>query len=150
VRHIPGTQPSDQQGEKYEKSALSAEASARITRKLRVAMETDHLHRDPNLSLWVLARHIGASPNYISQTLNEVIGESFFDFVNRYRIEEAKTLLSSSNDTVLAITYDVGFNARSSFYNAFKRVTGETPSHYRKKMSQRDGMDDNKGGLHDT
>lgn len=147
---IPGTQPSDQQGEKYEKSALSAEASARITRKLRVAMETDHLHRDPNLSLWVLARHIGASPNYISQTLNEVIGESFFDFVNRYRIEEAKTLLSSSNDTVLAITYDVGFNARSSFYNAFKRVTGETPSHYRKKMSQRDGMDDNKDGLHDT
>ncbi len=134
--------PSEQPGEKYEKSALSAEASARITRKLRAAMETDHLHRDPNLSLWTLARHIGASPNYISQTLNEGMGESFFDFVNRYRIAEAMTLLSTTDDTVLTITYDVGFNARSSFYNAFKRVTGQTPTSYRKKLSQRARMDD--------
>ena len=144
MSETPSAGPS---GDKYEKSALSTEASSRIARKLRSAMEIDHLHRDPNLSLWVLARHIGASPNYISQTLNEVIGESFFDFVNGYRIAEAKTRLSTSEDTVLTITYDVGFNARSSFYNAFKRVTGQTPTHYRKTLSQRDGMDDVHGGL---
>ncbi|MEP1536442.1 MAG: AraC family transcriptional regulator [Paracoccaceae bacterium] len=135
----------DQPAEKYEKSALSSEASTRIAKKLRAAMEQDNLHRDPNLSLWALARHIGASPNYISQTLNEVIGESFFDFVNRYRIVEAEKLLSTTDATVLTITYDVGFNARSSFYNAFKRVTGQTPTDYRKKMSLRDGMDDMTG-----
>lgn len=148
----PETQPpeppedplSEHLGGKYEKSALNAEAASRITRKLRAAMETDHLHRDPNLSLWILARHIGASPNYISQTLNEVIGENFFDFVNGYRIAEAKKLLSATNDTILTITYDVGFNARSSFYNAFKRVTGQTPTTYRKTMSHPVGMDDNK------
>ncbi len=127
---------------KYGKSALSAEASTRLARKLRAAMEIDHLHRDPNLSLWALARHIGASPNYISQTLNEVIGESFFDFVNGYRVAEAMKLLSTSDETVLAIAYEVGFNARSSFYNAFKRVTGQTPTSYRKTMSPREGMDD--------
>lgn len=132
----------EQQSEKYEKSALTPEASARISRKLRAAMEADHLHRDPNVSLWVLASHIGASPNYISQTLNEVIGESFFDFVNGYRVADAMTLLTTTDDTVLAITYDVGFNARSSFYNAFKRVTGQTPTNYRKTLSVRDGMDD--------
>lgn len=141
------TQASEQRGEKYEKSALSSEASARIARKLRAAMEQDKLHRDPNLSLWALARHIGASPNYISQTLNEVIGESFFDFVNGHRVAEAMTRLSDSNDTVLTITYDVGFNARSSFYNAFKRVTGQTPTHYRKSLSRPDGTDDHKHGL---
>ena len=127
---------------KYEKSALSIEASERLSRKLRNAMEVDHLHRDANLSLWTLAKHTGASSNYISQTLNEVIGESFFDFVNSYRIKEAKILLRTTDESVLNITYDVGFNARSSFYNAFKRLTGETPSSYRKNMSQRDGMDD--------
>ncbi|NSX55401.1 helix-turn-helix domain-containing protein [Parasulfitobacter algicola] len=127
---------------KYGKSALSAEASARLARKVQAAMEVDHLHRDPNLSLWALARHIGASPNYISQTLNDVIGESFFDFVNRHRVIEAMKLLSTTDDTVLAITYDVGFNARSSFYNAFKRVTGQTPTGYRKSLSVREGMDD--------
>jgi len=139
---VVGEPPLDQPNEKYKNSALSTEASNRITRKLRNAMESDRLYRDANLSLWALARHIGASPNYISQTLNEVIGESFFDFVNGYRIAEAMTLLSTTNDTVLNITYDVGFNARSSFYNAFKRVTGETPTSYRRTQSQCAGMDD--------
>ncbi len=127
---------------KYEKSALSAEASHRLGRKLRASMEVDHLHRDPNLSLWALARHIGASPNYVSQTLNEEIGESFFDFVNGYRIAEAKNLLTTTDQSILTITYDVGFNARSSFYNAFKRITGQTPSYFRKNMSRPAGLDD--------
>jgi AraC-like DNA-binding protein len=105
-------------------------------------MEVDHLHRDANLSLWALAKHTGASSNYISQTLNEVMGESFFDFVNSYRIAEAKTLLATTNESVLNITYDVGFNARSSFYNAFKRHTGQTPTSYRKNLSKPAGMDD--------
>ena len=113
-------------------------------------MDVDHLHRDPNLSLWALARHIGASPNYISQTLNDVIGESFFDFVNRHRVRDAMKLLSTTDDTVLAITYDVGFNARSSFYNAFKRVTGQTPTGYRKSLSVREGMDDAGQELRET
>ena len=147
---INSSQSKKQSSDKYEKSALSPEASKRIARKLRAAMEQDHLHRDPNLSLWALARHIGASPNYISQTLNEVVGESFFDFVNGYRIAEAKRLLSTTEGTVLTITYDVGFNARSSFYNAFKRVTGQTPTSYRKTMSHRDGIDDMTGDLRET
>lgn len=133
----------EQENLKYEKSALTADASARIERKLRAAMNSDHLHHNPNLSLWDLARHVGASPNYISQTLNEVIGENFFDFVNGYRIADAMHRLTSSDETVLMITYDVGFNARSSFYTAFKKVTGQTPSAYRKKMSECAELDDN-------
>lgn len=132
----------DEPGDKYEKSALSSEASSRLARKLRAAMERDHLHRDPNISLWSLARHIGASPNYISQTLNEVIGESFFEFVNGYRVADAMERLATTQDTVLAVAYDVGFNTRSSFYNAFKRVTGETPTNYRKTLSVPVGTDD--------
>ncbi|WP_341367322.1 AraC family transcriptional regulator [Yoonia sp. BS5-3] len=146
----PSETPAKDDTEKYQKSALNAEAAARIARKLRAAMEIDHLYRDPNLSLWALASHVGATPNYISQTLNEVIGESFFDFVNRHRIAEAMELLTQSDETVLNITYDVGFNARSSFYTAFKKVTGQTPSSYRKSMSVREGSDDATGQLHET
>lgn len=136
--------------QKYEKSALSAEAAERLSRKLRGAMEVNQLHRDANLSLWALAKHIGASSNYVSQTLNEVIGESSLDFVNGYRIAEAKALLATTDGSVLNISYDVGFNARSSFYKAFKRHTGQTPTSYRKYMSQRDGMDDANGQLCET
>lgn len=134
----------DHSSEKYQKSALRREDSQRLRRKLRAAMEVDQLHRNSNLSLWVLAHHIGASPNYISQTLNEEIGESFFDFVNGYRVADAMNMLRETEKSVLTITYDVGFNARSSFYNAFKRSTGQTPTSYRKTVSQRDGLDDAK------
>lgn len=120
---------------KYERSALTDAMSARIERKLRQAMSDDSLHRDPNLSLWSLARHIGASPNYISQTLNEVIGLSFFDFVNSYRIADAREMLVQSDETVLKITYAVGFNSRSSFYTAFRKETGQTPTQYRTSLS---------------
>lgn len=120
---------------KYEKSALTSDVSQRIERKLRQAMTRDALHHDPNLSLWTLANHIGASPNYVSQTLNDDIGESFFDFVNGYRIADAQMRLRDSDETVLAIAYEVGFNSRSSFYTAFGKVTGQTPTAYRQSVS---------------
>jgi len=138
LRQRPAFTPDDppqQPATKYENSALSQDMATRLERKLRNAMVQDKLHHDPNLSLWALAKHLGASPNYVSQTLNECIGENFFDFVNRYRIEEAQKLLSGSEDTVLDVALEVGFNSRSSFYSAFKKVTGQTPSAYRQAMS---------------
>lgn len=127
-------EPSNQ---KYDKSALSATDARRIEGKLRAAMEKHGLYRDPNLSLWKLSQHTGASPNYISQTLNEIVGQNFFDFVNGYRIEEAKSKLEHSDETILNIAYDVGFNSRSSFYTAFKKAVGETPSAHRKNVRMR-------------
>lgn len=116
---------------KYTKSALEHEHAARIERKLNRSMSKELLYRDENLSLAKLAQHIGSSPNYVSQTLNEYMGTSFFDFLNLWRIKEAKALLRTKNGTILAIAYEVGFNSRSAFYTAFKKHTGMTPSDYR-------------------
>lgn len=126
---VPPTK--EQPVQKYSKSALAAEHAERIARKLHVSMSEEKLYRDPNLSLTKLAQHIGSSPNYVSQTLNEHMDGSFFDFVNQWRIEEAKTLLSHGNETILSITYEVGFNSRSAFYTAFKKHAGVTPSEFR-------------------
>lgn len=116
---------------KYEKSALTEEDTSRIAAKVQAAMEADELYLDPNLSLRILAKHVSVPPNYVSQTLNGHIGETFFDYINRWRIEYAKPLLATSDESVLNITYDSGFNSRSSFYKAFKKETGQTPSAYR-------------------
>ncbi|WP_299474291.1 AraC family transcriptional regulator [uncultured Roseibium sp.] len=136
LRQRPGLQPeSDVQPvsrQRYANSALTNEDADRIAAKLRKAMASDTLYLDPNLSLWALARHTGVSENYISQVLNEEVGQNFFDFVNGYRIEAAKTRLSESDETILAIALEAGFNSRSSFYTAFKKVTGQTPTAYRK------------------
>lgn len=117
---------------KYEKSALDKGRAARIARKINAAMEEDLLYREPNLSLWDLARHIGVTSHYVSQTLNTTLGASFFDYINRWRIQDAVKQLTSTDETILMIAYDVGFNSRSAFYKAFKRETGKTPSDLRK------------------
>ncbi|MGB0959199.1 MAG: helix-turn-helix domain-containing protein [Halocynthiibacter sp.] len=116
---------------KYERSALTPEHAKRIAKKIEAAMEHDLLHRDPNLSLWDLSNHIGVTSNYVSQTLNETLGASFFDFVNQARIKEAMRRIAASDQTVLEIAFDVGFNSRSPFYKAFKRETGMTPTRFK-------------------
>ncbi|UWR78319.1 helix-turn-helix domain-containing protein (plasmid) [Phaeobacter inhibens] len=58
---------------------------------------------------------------------HEKIGQRFFDYINHWRIQDAKNRLRSSDATILAIAYDVGFNSRSSFYTAFKRELGADP-----------------------
>ena len=119
-------------GEKYSRSALSPEQAERIATKLETAMKQDQIYLDPTISLPALARHIGAPTNHVSRTLNETIGECFFDYINKWRIYAAKPLIASGTKTILDIAMTVGFNARSSFYKAFKRETGQTPSEYRK------------------
>lgn len=122
---------------KYEKSALTEEDTDRIAKKINAAMKADRLYLDANLSLRVLARHVGVPPNYVSQTLNGHIGETFFDYINRWRIEYAAPLLANSDETVLNITYDSGFNSRSSFYKAFKKEIGQTPTTYRSSVKSK-------------
>jgi AraC-like DNA-binding protein len=125
--------PTDAQPAKYKHSALDGQMAKRIAQKIEAAMAVDLLFRDPNLSLWGLSKHIAVNSHYVSQTLNTEIGRSFFDYVNHWRIKNAKILLTTTDDTILSITYDVGFNSRSSFYKSFKRETGTTPQEIRSR-----------------
>lgn len=121
---------------KYQRSALNEQLSDNIVNKLHKAMTQDQLFLDAGLSLPKLAKHIATPPSYISQTLNETLGVNFFDYVNRYRVEAAKIQLLNSDETVLDIAMNVGFNAKSSFYTAFKKETQLTPSQYRNTRRQ--------------
>ncbi|MEM7641987.1 MAG: helix-turn-helix transcriptional regulator [Pseudomonadota bacterium] len=133
LRQKPGldpaaAEPSAAGRHKYERSALSEERAQRLARKVGAAMRNDRVYRDPNLSLWDLSTHIGVTSNHLSQTLNETLGANFFDYVNRWRIEDAAQRIRTTDETILAIAYEVGFNSKSSFYKAFKRHMGKTPS----------------------
>lgn len=120
---------------KYQRSALDTEQSKRIANKINDIMEKDKLYLDSNLTLQKLSNYVTISPNYISQTLNETLSMNFFDFINKWRIEAAKPKILLNQDTVLNVALEVGFNARSSFYKAFKQETGKTPSEFRKQYS---------------
>lgn len=128
---VAAPEPDDPKPRKYEKSALDDDRLQRIARKVEAAMAEDVLYHDPNLSLWDLAKHIGVTSHYVSQALNTHLNKSFFDLVNGWRIKDAIEQLNTTDETILAIAYDVGFNSRSAFYKAFKRETGQTPSDLR-------------------
>jgi AraC-like DNA-binding protein len=132
---LAATHEFNQKGDsRYKHSGLTEGQRRAIAKKIAIGMQQANLYRDPGLSLRSLSKHIVELPSYVSQALNQEIGESFFDYVNRWRVEEAKQRLDDSTLTVLAIAEEVGFNSRSSFYNAFKKTTGQTPSAYKKSL----------------
>ena len=121
-------------GPKYEKSALSEPRKQKMLDELQSYMQNRKPHLNPELTLAQLAEALNIQPKYLSQVINEKLGKNFFDFVNCYRIEEAKAKLVNPPDekiTVLEVLYDVGFNSKSSFNAAFKKATGMTPSQFR-------------------
>lgn len=88
--------------------------------------------RDPELSLDRLARHLGTNTAYLSRALNEGLGLSFNDAINRLRVDEVcRRLRDDRRSDLLQIAYEAGFSAKSSFNRWFKSRTGTTPSRFR-------------------
>ncbi|WP_026480719.1 AraC family transcriptional regulator [Ahrensia sp. 13_GOM-1096m] len=121
----------ERNGRRYARSALQDKDLTRIARKLDVAMQDTQLWKNPNLLLIDLANVTGVSQNNISQTLNEHLGVNFYDYVNGWRIKAACADLRSTDRSVLTISENAGFNAKSTFNAAFKKVMGQTPRQYR-------------------
>lgn len=130
-RYLEAEEKAVVEEKKYQKSALTPEQAQRIVSRMEAAMQTEGLFLDANLSLQKLAKHISVSPNHISQTLNEKLGQTFFDYVNQWRVNAAIPMVLAGEMSILDVALEVGFNAKSSFYKAFKAVTGMTPTQYR-------------------
>jgi len=113
---------------------LSAEKMQLIASKLEGAMQQDKLFLEGNLSLKKLSESICETENHISETLSQFLHVNFFQFVNRYRVEEAKKALEDRDKLVTNIALDVGFNSKSTFNTAFKKMVGHSPSAYRNSL----------------
>lgn len=103
--------------------------------QLKSYMKTKEPFLEPSLTVKSLSEQINIAHRDLSVLINQELGQHFFDFVNNYRIEKAKSLLkdpSKKKHTVLEILYEVGFNSKSSFNTAFKKHTGKTPTAFRK------------------
>ncbi len=124
-------------GEKYQKSGLSEQQLDSIWRKLQVCMDVSAPYLQAGIKLADIARMIGTRTNYLSQTINTRAGESFFDFVNRHRVEYAKSLLLAERDmTVSEVAMRAGFNSQNVFNGHFKKREGITPTQFRKNKNK--------------
>jgi AraC-like DNA-binding protein len=121
---------------KYARSGISSSDSARLLEGLRGLMESEKPHLDPEIGLSALAAEAGMQPGELSRVINEAAGMNFYDFVNAYRVEEAKRLLADQchgERSVLDIAYSAGFKSKSTFNECFRKFTGLTPKAYRQK-----------------
>ena len=138
-RPTPETAEKETEGlaRKYEKSQLTPERSERYLNRLLQLMDAEQPFTDGDLTIQKLADRLSVPPAHLSQTINERLGKTFPDFINSYRIEEAKKRLldpAKKHYTVLAIAEEVGFNSKSAFNNVFKKHVKMTPSEFRNSV----------------
>lgn len=108
-----------------------------VMEKLRAFMSDTKPYLDSELSLSSLSKQIGLNRNQLSQLINDGFGENFYDFINKYRVEEVKRLMmdpQKQNYNLLGIALEAGFKSKSTFNLIFKRFTGLTPTEYKKNI----------------
>lgn len=125
-----------QKREKYAYSTLSDDDKQAIAERILRVMETQEEIYSPDFSVERLAELVGSRYKLVSQVINETYQVNFSTFLNEYRIKEACRRMSDKTHyghlTIEAISQGVGFKARASFVNAFKKFTGLTPSQFLK------------------
>ncbi|MDJ0917215.1 MAG: helix-turn-helix domain-containing protein [Woeseiaceae bacterium] len=106
-----------------------------LVRKLEHLMDNVRVYQDPDLDVEGLADSVGISPRSLSALINGHYGINFYDFVNSYRVSEAKRLLQdpdAKNMTIQRVFETAGFSSKSTFNTFFKKITGKTPSEFRR------------------
>ncbi len=122
---------------KYARSSIKLEDAQRYKIRLMETMQEKKLYLDCDLTLGELAEAADLSYHQTSQVINEQMNQRFFSFVNNYRIQLAKELLADPKTSKMAIVdlaMEVGFKSKSSFYDAFKKVTQLTPTQFKKEL----------------
>lgn len=120
---------------KYKKSSLKPEQAEAYAESLQEFVEEKKPFLTNGLKLKDLSEQLDIPLNHLSQVINDKFGDSFYDFINKHRVLEAKQLMEKEKKaTLLEIAYSSGFNNKTSFANAFKKFAGLSPSSYRKKL----------------
>jgi AraC-like DNA-binding protein len=100
-------------------------------------MESEKPWRDSELTLADLAATMASTPHKLSEVLNSQLGQTFYDFVNGYRVREVQRRITAGDARarkMLALAMDAGFASKSTFNQAFKKHTSQTPSDFRQAV----------------
>ncbi|MEM9052591.1 MAG: AraC family transcriptional regulator [Bacteroidota bacterium] len=120
---------------KYGKNALSNEVKDSLQIRFGELFENEKLYTHPDVSLAMIATKLETNPTQVSRLVNSSFGKSFSEIVHEHRIAEFKRRLNDpkyQNYSIIGIAEDVGYNSKSTFNTAFKKITGTTPTEYLK------------------
>lgn len=99
--------------------------------RIRHAMEEEKLYREMNFNREQCAERLNMPEHILSRAINQAFDKNFNEYINSYRIEEAKGRLKSEETSVTAIAFEVGFSSIASFNRVFKAMVGKSPTEYR-------------------
>jgi YesN/AraC family two-component response regulator len=120
--------------ERYKKSNLTEESAEIYSRKIVAYMEERCAFKDEDITLQKMARDLAIPPHHLSQVLNTKLKSNFYNFINTYRVDEAKKLLLSPEYRemkILEISHMAGFKSKSVFNTVFREFTTLTPREFR-------------------
>ncbi len=118
---------------KYSSSSLKGMEEMKLYFRMKDLVEQEKLYLDPGLSLKDVADKLHTNTKYLSQVVNHHAGQNFQQFINAYRVEDAKRkILDEANDnlTLFGIALQCGFKNKSTFYKVFKESVGMTPKKF--------------------
>jgi AraC-like DNA-binding protein len=127
---------------KYSKSPLMKNEKEILLEKLKGLMNKEKYYLTPSITIQNVGEKLNEQPRYISQVINELLEQNFIDFVNSYRIEEARNMLIDpkyNKMSIQGIMFECGFNSKSAFNTAFRKQTGKTPKEFR-TIQEKNGL----------
>ncbi len=122
---------------RYQRSGLGQQEAEALKESLLQVMEADRPWKDSDLTLADLASRLDSTPHKLSEVLNSQVGQTFYDFVNGYRVRDVQRRIEAGEARrlkILALALDSGFASKSTFNEAFKRHTSRTPSDFRQAV----------------
>jgi len=137
VESTPTAAEPDTSRSRYERSGLSDAEAVQLKKTLVAMMEREQLWKESELTLPDLASRVNSTPHKLSLVLNSQIGQTFYDFVNGYRVREVQRRIKSGDARslkMLALAMDAGFASKSAFNEVFKKHTSQTPSAFRQAV----------------
>jgi AraC-like DNA-binding protein len=133
TRDAPIAEP-ESAAPRYTRSGLTDRQAERLKDALLNMMERDRPWQDSELTLSDLAGRLDTTPHKLSEVLNSQLGQTFYDFVNGYRVREVQRRIAAGEAQrvkMLTLALDAGFASKSTFNLVFKKFTSQTPSDYR-------------------
>lgn len=113
---------------------LTAEETQHLRGQIEQLMAVEKRYLEPELTLADLARSLQTNASVLSAAINKAFGKNFNDFVNEYRVADVQRLLQDpavAHLSLLGMAMECGFNSKSTFNRAFRKVTGKAPSEWK-------------------
>jgi len=133
INSVAVTRKSDGKPASHETPSPAMTTDDAFIRTLIRSMEEKQPYLDPEITILRLSEILNVRTEVLSEVLNSRLGQNFFDFVNKYRVEEFKVqsiLKVNSHLSIMGIAYNCGFNSKASFYRAFRKFEGISPTDY--------------------